>query len=261
VVISFVTAPSSSTISEPSAVSHDIPFNRCELFESISVNCDPAMEGESALDPVTNDDPFAPPDEIQPEDGQINSFHASLSAFSLEPYKQHFNVDTRDVIGHTLSATNPFNTTFLNLQRPDLYGALWFPVTGPFVLLIFGSLSGKAEGQSDWRFPLLSFFFAVCLAYLHVVLSPLLYQRFVSTRPICLACLLGYSMAGMVPMALFCLIVGFRADFLVAVLGGCGAGLSLFWKLTSEVPALVPKLVLVVVHGFVFFLVERLVFR
>jgi hypothetical protein len=211
-------------------------------------------------DPADQGDPFATIDEVSPSPPP-QRFNATVSAV-VDRFQPYFAVETPEVIRRLISAVHPFRRTFLaETSRPDLYGAFWIPLTAAFSLFALGSLSAKFERPADWKFNLLPFFCALVLLYAHLTISPLVYGRFVTVSAAAIACLLGYCLGGMVIIAFVCVVVGSRADFVVAAVGGAGCGLALFAKLGRDARGFVPNVVLATVHGFAVFGAERLLFR
>jgi hypothetical protein len=184
---------------------------------------------------------------------------SSLLVATFQPY---FNIDTPEVVRRLVAAVHPLRTKFLSdAAQPDLYGALWLPLTGAFAMLAFGSLSTRFESGDGWQFDLFAFLNAVFLLYAHIAISPIVYHFFTRAPAPAVACLVGYSLAAMVVVALFCLIVGSRADFVIAAIGSSGCGIALFAKLGGGARATIPNAALAAVHGLAIFAAERLTFR
>jgi hypothetical protein len=150
----------------------------------------------------------------------------------MEASRPYFNIDGPLVGRRLILALHPFRRNFLaDATPPDLHAAVWLPVMGAFTMLAFGGLSTRFESDNEWKFDRFPFFSALFLLYIHITFSPIVYRRFVTATIAAIACLIRYSLAAMVVVALLCVIVGSRADFVVAAVGSGGCGVVLFTRM------------------------------
>ena len=220
-------------------------------FQPINDTLEPAQ-------PVEFDRPPPPP--------------SSPSIFSLAYYSAFFNVDTSDVAHRMAMALNPLNRNFLSdIGAPDLYGPVWLSVTGPFLMMVFGNLSGWLQKRDDWSYSFYPFALALLITSAFVFGVPFVFHW--ATRNLqcpsttALICLFGYVTVFMAPTAVLCMV--FRKGALaVAAIGGIASAVSLFNKLNFEFGqhgtsgfALVPNLLVSVVAVAVVLAAKILMFR
>lgn len=195
---------------------------------------------------------------------------SSFSIFSIDYYKNFFNVTTEDVIKRIIMAINPANSNFISdANPPDLYGPIWISATSPFMMLIFGNLTAWSDKGSKWQFNFYTFFVSFILTISFVFGAPFAYVFFTKLlnppTTIQLMCLFGYSTIYMIPTGFFCMVVGLKADYIMSIAGSVAMGASIFYKLHkySNAPGrvLIPNAVVAAVSGFLCFLIELLLFR
>lgn len=186
-------------------------------FQPVNDTLEPAQPVEYGLPPA----PASPP-----------------SIFSLKYYSAFFNVDTSDVIHRAAMALNPLNRSFLgDIPVPDLYGPVWLSVTGPFVMMVFGNLSGWLSKRDEWSYSFYPFVVALALTVAFVFGVPFAFywatKNLQSPSTMALVCLFGYATVFMVPTALACLVFR-RVGLALAAIGGLASAISLFNKLNFE---------------------------
>ena len=207
---------------------------------------------------------------IQETQGSSNINFANSSIFSLNYYKQFFDVNNEDVLRRLIMAVNFVDNSFIaNVQNPDLYGPIWVSFTAPFLMLIFGNIAAWTEKGDSWKFNFYPFVVAAMLTFAYVFGAPFLlrwFTRFINPPTVFqLICLLGYSVAFMVPTGFVCLIVGLKAHKIFCYIGAAAMGASIFMKLNRSFDApsvaLVPNIVMSVGGALVCIIVEAMLFR
>ena len=159
------------------------------------------------------------------------------SYFSLEFYKQFFNVSTLDII-HRLKMSINFkdNNFLIAAVPPDLYGPIWIPFTLAFFTMICGSISVHVSGipHSD----LSSFMTNLTTLFLFTFGIPFLWKyltRSLSTPSVVTTIsLFGYSLSLLFPIPFVCLIFGNKLSFYISFLLSLGVGFFFFTKLTNS---------------------------
>ena len=201
---------------------------------------------------------------------QDSNTTTSSSIFSIDYYKQFFNVTTQDVINRILMAINPANANFISeADPPDLYGPIWVSSTSIFFMLILGNLTAWSDKGSKWQFNFYDFFISFILTFLFVFGGPFAYIFFTKMLSppsvIQLTCLFGYSTIFMIPTAFFCMVVGLKADYIMSIAGSATMGASVFYKLhkNSNSPGrlVIPNAITAAVSMLLCFLVELLLFK
>lgn len=173
---------------------------------------------------------------IEPEPQTIDDFSQS-SFFSIKYYRQYFNVDTSDVLKRILISINPRDTSFFqNAVPPDLYGAIWIPLTVSFFQIFAANIIPLVRGKYK-SFNFASFIACNIISFLFVVVGPIVWTHFtkkLNPPPlITTISMFGYFMINDFASIFICTIVGGKADVFFAFIIGCVVGFIFYLKLKA----------------------------
>eukprot|EP00658_Telonema_sp_P-2_P004379 TRINITY_DN1163_c0_g1_i2.p1 TRINITY_DN1163_c0_g1~~TRINITY_DN1163_c0_g1_i2.p1 ORF type:complete len:162 (-),score=30.98 TRINITY_DN1163_c0_g1_i2:899-1384(-) len=84
--------------------------------------------------------------------GEPNDF-SDASRFSVEFYRQYFDVDTDQVQSRIMKALKPMSSSFIDEvgPNPDLYGPFWISATLVFVTAAAGNLASYISHDQEVR--------------------------------------------------------------------------------------------------------------
>jgi hypothetical protein len=190
-----------------------------------------------------------------PIDGGASSSAAgganpNASYFSLDFYRQYFDVDTEQILHRLARAFMPWRP-FLTEEdsKADLYGPFWLATTLVFLVGVAGNLvSYLAYLPSDktpvWRYDMQKLTSAASMFYGAITLLPLaastvLYRLLsIDELPLStLLCLWGYSLASFVPVSLLCIIPSDIFHYLVFAVGLAFSAGFLVRQIQPVIPA------------------------
>eukprot|EP00912_Choanoflagellata_sp_UC4_P000280 UC4_evm1s178 len=211
--------------------------------DNIKMNTEKVV-GEGGDDPFSGSMDFGDPssdrddgtDVLIDDRNQRNNDRSSGGAqppmWSLDYYKQFFNVDTEQVnallflpltrVSRLKSSVWPVDNVFLKQikGRGDLWGPFWISTTLVFVIAVAGNIN---SWQNTSEVTL-----AATMIYAYITCIPLvLYATFgyyrVGRAPSLLeiVCLYGYTLSVFVPIAILCLVVGNMFRWILIITGFC----------------------------------------
>eukprot|EP00210_Caulerpa_lentillifera_P003864 g3691.t1 len=122
------------------------------------------------------------PSEPPGDDGEASQEKKGgrFSWLTLEPFKQYFNVDTKDVLERILNALKgPLKADFIDKieANPDLYGPFWIATTLVFWTVVssnVASYTNHDDKDGEWDGDYSKFIPAAALFYLYVFLLGLI---------------------------------------------------------------------------------------
>jgi hypothetical protein len=174
------------------------------------------------------------------------------SYFSLDYYKQFFDVDTDQVVFRIKSSFWPIKNTFMAqvAGKGDMYGPIWVSSTLIFMMAFAGNIvdwkeSYKTNNVDGWHYDFNKVTLAATVIYTYITVIPLLLWavfKYSATNPPSLLdtiTVYGYSMFVYIPAAIVCIFpwIGSSIDWLaisVAMITSGSVLLINFWKAAQE---------------------------
>lgn len=164
----------------------------------------------------------------------VDDFSKS-SLFSLNFYKQYFNVTPDEIKLHMKLAILPNDKRFLtDPSQTELYGAFWFCVTSTFISGAFGNIHNiLQDNKNEYVYDISNNITALSVCLIYTFIGPYIYRfytkKYDPPRLISLMSLLGYSMLYLVPISIMILLTPFFKT-VTSLLGAVLYSLSLFRK-------------------------------
>lgn len=184
-----------------------------------------------------------------------NPVWKDATCFSLDYYRQFFDVDTEQVVFRIRSSFWPINNKFMEQiqDKGDLYGPIWVTTTLIFVTAMAGNIvdwknSYGQDSADAWRYDFNKVTLAATVIYSYIGVVPVLlwgvlkYFNSTGNTPPSLLDILtvyGYSLFVYIPVAIVCIFpwIGSSIDWVAIGIAMLMSGTVLvinFWKAAQE---------------------------
>ncbi|KAK9723073.1 hypothetical protein K7432_002180 [Basidiobolus ranarum] len=153
----------------------------------------------------------------------------SNSIWSVDYYKQYFNVDTNQVSERMIQSLIPLKSNFLEVlgDNPDLYGPFWVATTVIFTMFITSSLAESIASyinEEPHAYDFVSLWFGTVTIYSYVFFASLAVwgaTKYFGCQPVFLEILniYGYGMTIWIPVSFLSVIPNNTLRWILTIIG------------------------------------------
>ncbi|KAJ5072548.1 protein yipf [Anaeramoeba ignava] len=215
------------------------------------------------------------PEQLNSKQRKVPELHPPL--WSIDYYKEFFNIETKEVFKKMGLSIIPFSTKFYS-RKADLYGPFWITTTLVFLMSVSGNLASymdsRKSGSENWQYDFTKVTFACTLLYGYVFLLPFIIymiskcfisEKFEMTK---LMGSIGYSLSFYIPVSILCVIPNESLRWSLVLIVGIATLVNIIINLYQELKndgkmnrVLVILLLILLTHLTVVFLLKFIFFQ